>query len=57
LQTTIEQQRADPTKLTIHSDRDSSMTSKSVAFMLADLGITKSRSRPHETGSLVNSNA
>jgi len=33
--------------LTIHADRDSSMTSKPVAFLLADLGITQSRSRPH----------
>ena len=47
LATTIEQQRADPTTLTIHSDRGSSMTSKPVAFMLADLGVTKSHSRPH----------
>ncbi len=47
LKTTIEQQRADPTKLTIHADRGSSMKSKPVAFMLADLGVTKSHSRPH----------
>ena len=47
LKQTIEQQRADPTKLTIHADRGSSMTSKPVAFLLADLGVTKSHSRPH----------
>jgi putative transposase len=47
LQQTIKQQNADPTKLTIHSDRGSSMTSKPVAFLLADLGVTKSHSRPH----------
>jgi len=46
LQTTIREQGADPTNLTIHSDRGSSMTSKPVAFMLADLGVTKSHSRP-----------
>jgi putative transposase len=34
-------------KLTIHADRGSSMTSKPVAFLLADLGITQSHSRPH----------
>lgn len=34
-------------QLTIHADRGSSMTSKPVAFLLADLGITKSHSRPH----------
>ena len=33
--------------LTIHADRGPSMTSKPVAFLLADLGITKSHSRPH----------
>ncbi len=47
LETTIREQGANPTKLTIHSDRGSSMTSKPVAFMLADLGVTKSHSRPH----------
>ena len=47
LQTTIEQQGADPMKLTIHADRGSSMKSKPVAFLLADLGVTKSHSRPH----------
>lgn len=31
----------------VHADRGSSMTSKPVAFLLADLGITKSHSRPH----------
>jgi putative transposase len=34
-------------QLTIHADRGSSMTSKPVAFLLADLGITQSHSRPH----------
>ena len=34
-------------QLIIHSDRGPSMTSKSVALLLADLGITKSLSRPH----------
>ena len=34
-------------QLTIHADRGSSMASKSVAFLLADLGVTKSHSRPH----------
>jgi len=47
LEQTIEQQHADPTHLTIHADRGSSMTSKPVAFLLADLGVTKSHSRPH----------
>ena len=36
-----------PDQLTLHADRGSSMTSKPVAFLLADLGITKTHSRPH----------
>ncbi len=47
LETTIRQQGADPKKLTIQADRGSSMTSKPLAFLLADLGVTKSHSRPH----------
>jgi putative transposase len=34
-------------QLTIHADRGSAMTSKSVAFLLADLGVTRTHSRPH----------
>nr|VTP01951.1 Integrase core domain protein [Mycobacterium riyadhense] len=34
-------------RLTIHADRGSSMTSKPVALLLADLGVTQSHSRPH----------
>jgi putative transposase len=34
-------------QLTIHADRGSSMTSKPVAFLLADLGVTKTHSRPY----------
>jgi len=33
--------------LTIHADRGTSMTSKTVAHLLADLGVTKTHSRPH----------
>ncbi len=36
-----------PDQLTIHADRGSSMTSKPVALLLADLGITRTHSRPH----------
>ena len=32
--------------LTVHADRGSSMTSKPVAFLLADLGVTKTHNRP-----------
>jgi putative transposase len=34
-------------ELIVHADRGSSMTSKSVAFLLADLGVEKTHSRPH----------
>lgn len=34
-------------RLTIHADRGSSMTSKPVTFLLADLGVVQSHSRPH----------
>jgi putative transposase len=44
---TIRKQGVEPGQLTIHADRGSSMKSKPVAFLLADLGVTKSHSRPH----------
>ena len=34
-------------QLTLHADRGSSMTSRTVAQLLADLGVTRSHSRPH----------
>ncbi|ESQ12162.1 MAG: hypothetical protein N838_34750 [Thiohalocapsa sp. PB-PSB1] len=36
-----------PGQLTVHADRGPSMTSKPVAFLLADLGVTKTHSRPY----------
>jgi putative transposase len=36
-----------PDQLTIHADRGSSMRSKTVALLLADLGVTKTHSRPY----------
>jgi len=44
---TCAKQEIEPGKLTIHADRGSSMTSKPVAFLMADLGVTKTHSRPH----------
>lgn len=44
---TCAKQKIVPEQLTIHADRGSSMTSKPVAFLLADLGVTKTHSRPH----------
>ena len=40
-------QRIRPGQLTLHADRGTSMSSKPVAFLLADLGVTKTHSRPH----------
>jgi putative transposase len=40
-------QGVEPGQLTVHSDRGPSMTSKGVAQMLADMGITKTHSRPY----------
>jgi len=34
-------------QLTLHADRGSAMTSKTVAMLLTDLGVTKTHSRPH----------
>jgi putative transposase len=42
-----EQQRIARDQLTVHADRGSSMTSKPVAMLLADLGATKTHSRPY----------
>jgi putative transposase len=44
---TLRRQGIGPDELTIHADRGSSMTSKPVALLLADLGVTKTHSRPH----------
>lgn len=44
---TIAKQDVARHELTVHADRGASMASKPVAFLLADLGVTKSHSRPH----------
>ena len=44
---TITKQGVERDQLTIHADRGSSMASKPVAMLLADLGVTKTHSRPH----------
>jgi putative transposase len=43
----IAQQQVRRDQLTVHADRGSSMTSKPVALLLADLGVTKTHSRPY----------
>ena len=47
IQDSCHQQRILPGQLTLHADRGTSMSSKPVAFLLADLGVTKTHSRPH----------
>ncbi len=44
---TYEKHGIAPGQLTLHADRGSSMRSKPVAFLLADLGVTKTHSRPY----------
>ena len=44
---TCTRQGITPGELTLHADRGSSMTSKPVALLLADLGVTKTHSRPY----------
>jgi putative transposase len=43
---TLKKQGIERGQLTVHADRGSSMTSKPVALLLADLGVTKTHSRP-----------
>jgi putative transposase len=47
IQDSCTKQRILPGQLTLHADRGTSMSSKPVAFLLADLGVTKTHSRPH----------
>ena len=42
-----EQQHITPKMLTLHADRGAPQRAKPVAFLLADLGITKTHSRPY----------
>ncbi len=44
---TCNKEAIEPDQLLIHADRGPSMTSKTVAHLMADLGITKSHSRPY----------
>jgi putative transposase len=42
-----DQQQIRPSQLTVHADRGIAMRSKPVAFLLADLGVLKTHSRPY----------
>jgi putative transposase len=45
----VYQQQVPAGQLALHADRGSSMTSKTVSQLLADLGVTQSHSRPHQS--------
>ena len=47
IEESCEKQNIQHGQLTLHADRGTSMSSKPVAFLLADLGVTKTHSRPH----------
>lgn len=47
IRTSLLREGIGPGALTIHADRGPAMMSKPVAFLMADLGVTKSHSRPH----------
>lgn len=46
---TTEKQAVDPEQLTIHADRGGPMIAKSLALLMADLGVSKSHSRPYNS--------
>ena len=43
----VDQQQIERGQLTVHADRGTAMKSKPVAFLLADLGVLKTHSRPY----------
>jgi putative transposase len=47
IEETIRKQQVPAGQLNIHADRGRVMTSKPVAFLMADLGVTKTHSRPY----------
>jgi putative transposase len=47
IEATCQRQGILPGQLTLHADRGKPMLSKPLAFLLADLGVTKSHSRPY----------
>jgi putative transposase len=47
IEETIAKHQVPAGQLTIHADRGKVMTSKPVAFLMADLGVTKTHSRPY----------
>lgn len=47
IEESCQKQHIGPGQLTVHADRGPSMTSRPVALLLSDLGITKTHSRPY----------
>jgi len=47
ISSSYQKQGVQPNQLTLHADRGASMKSKAVAFLLSDLGVTKTHSRPY----------
>jgi putative transposase len=47
IEQTVERHNIEPGTLTVHADRGAPMTSKTVAFLLGELGVTKTHSRPY----------
>src|SRR5260370_41790428 len=47
IEESCKKQHIQPGQLILHADRGTSMRSKPVALLLADLGVTKTHSRPH----------
>ncbi len=47
IEDSCDKQAIKPNQLIVHADRGSSMRSKLVAHLMADLGVTKTHSRPH----------
>jgi len=47
IEQTLQKQQIEPGQLTIQADRGAAMSSKAVALLLSDLGVTKTHSRPH----------
>jgi putative transposase len=54
---TFAKQSVEPGEVTLHADRGSIQTAKAVALLLADLGITKSHSRPYTSNDNPHSEA
>src|SRR3546814_3585627 len=53
----IYEQNVPAGQLSLHADRGSSMTSKTVSQLLADLGVEQSHSRPHVSNDIPFSEA